>query len=341
MTSKALICGLHGTALLVDERRFLAENRPWGVILFARNVDTVDQLNRLTNDVREALEDKSAPILIDQEGGRVQRIRSPNATDLPPAALYGHVYRSNPLLAVEAATLGARMMGLDLLACGINVNTIPVLDIATEEGHAVIGERAFSSDVEAVSTLGRAVADGLESVGVKPIMKHIPGHGRTLVDSHEELPVIDTDLDTLNRTDFAPFRMWSKRIHFAMTAHCIFTAVDADNPATQSRRTIDTIIRQRIGFHGALVTDDISMNALSGDVAERAEKALAAGCDLILHCNGEISEMRALAEIVPDVKGAARSRTQLAMKENKSVDLPPPEGLKSRFEAVIRQARAA
>jgi len=327
--------------LLVDERRFLTEFRPWGVILFARNIEEADQVRRLTADVRDALGDERAPILIDQEGGRVQRMRAPNAMNMPPAALYGELYSSNPLLAVEAATLGARLIGLDLLACGINVDTIPVLDIAAENGHAVIGERAYSSSAEAVSTLGRAVADGLESVGVKPIMKHIPGHGRTLVDSHEELPVIDASIEELDRVDFLPFRMWAKRIHFAMTAHCVYTAVDADNPATQSRRTIDTIIRQRIGFHGALVTDDISMNALAGDVAERASKALAAGCDLILHCNGEMAEMRALADVVPEIKGAARSRTQLAMKENKIAELPEREGLKARFAAAIAQARAA
>ena len=341
MASRALICGLHGPALLVEERRFLAEKRPWGVILFARNVENAGQTRRLTNEVREALEDPGAPILIDQEGGRVQRIRPPTAFDMPPAAHYGRLYRDQPLLAVEAATLGARLIGLDLRECGINVNTIPVLDVAADDGHDVIGERSFSRDVDAVATLGRAVADGLESVGVKPIMKHLPGHGRARVDSHDELPVIDADLDELGRTDFLPFRMWARRIHFAMTAHCVYTAVDPDQPATQSRRIIDTIIRQRIGFHGALVTDDISMNALSGTVTERAQKALSAGCDLVLHCNGDIDEMRALADMVPEVKGAARSRTQLAMKEHKIAELPGRDGLKARFDAVLNQAQNA
>ncbi len=311
------------------------------MILFARNIENTDQVRRLTDEVREALDDEAAPILIDQEGGRVQRIRPPNTFDMPPAAVYGDLYRANPLLAVEAATLGARLIGLDLKACGINVNTLPVFDVAAQDGHDVIGARAFSDNAEAVSTLGRAVADGLEAVGVKPIMKHIPGHGRACVDSHEDLPVIDASLEDLERVDFLPFRMWSKRIHFAMTAHCVYTAVDAEHPATQSRRIIDTVIRQRIGFHGALVTDDISMGALSGDVGERAANALSAGCDLVLHCNGEMDEMQALVEVVPEIKGAARSRTQLAMKENKIAELPERESLKSRFDAVIRQAHAA
>lgn len=332
---KAFICGLRGPTLLQPEREFLAATKPWGVILFARNVESVKQLQRLTAGVRDALGEAEAPILIDQEGGRVQRIQPPVAEAMPQGRIYGELYRHNPLLGTEAASLGAKLIGLALVECGINVNTLPILDIPVPGSSKVIGNRAYGMDSDTVSTLGRSVVEGLESVGVRPIMKHMPGHGRATADSHEELPVVTTDLEELNQTDFVPFRLLARRIHFGMTAHVVFSAVDAEHPATTSRGVIDKVIRQRIGFHGALVTDDISMGALSGDIPERAKAALSAGCDLVLHCNGDLDEMKALAEIVPDVKGAARSRTQLAMKAHAVAELPERRALAERLGLLL------
>lgn len=336
MTSpKAFICGLRGPTLLPNERDFLADVRPWGVILFARNVENIKQIQRLTAGIREALDDESAPILIDQEGGRVQRISPPIAEEMPPGRVYGDLYFQNPLLGTEAATLGAKLIGLGLIACGVNVNTLPILDIPIPDSSDVIGTRAYGADSDTVATLGRAVAEGLEAVGIRPVMKHMPGHGRAMIDSHDEVPIVNTDLEELDRTDFVPFRLLARRVHFGMTAHIIYSAVDSENPGTVSRAVVDKIIRQRIGFHGTLVTDDISMGALSGTIPERAKAALQAGCDLVLHCNGDLGEMMELAEVVPQVMGAARSRTQLAMKSHAVGELPDRRALTERLNRLL------
>ncbi|MYZ47375.1 beta-N-acetylhexosaminidase [Propylenella binzhouense] len=338
---KAFICGLSGPRLTEDEAAFLSDAAPWGVILFARNIRGPNQVKALCAGVRRALGREAAPILIDQEGGRVQRIGPPHLRAHPPARTYGQVYAANPVLGVEAARLGAKLIGLDLAALGVNVDCMPVLDIPVEGADEVIGDRAYGTDPDTVTTLGGAVADGLLSAGVLPVMKHVPGHGRAAVDSHKSLPLVEASRPELERQDFVPFRIWAKKMPLAMTAHVVYAAIDPINPATLSRRVIAEIVRGRIGFDGALMTDDISMGALSGQVAGRARRAVAAGCDLVLHCNGEMEEMKAVAAAVPELAGDALRRTEAALAQ-----LVKPPGVdravvEARLAAILGRAEAA
>ncbi|MEN8197306.1 MAG: glycoside hydrolase family 3 N-terminal domain-containing protein, partial [Pseudomonadota bacterium] len=268
---RAFVCGLAGPVLSDNERQFLRDQQPWGVILFARNLESTDQIKALTADILAALDRERAPILIDQEGGRVQRIGPPVCRRHPAARVYGDLYRREPILGVEAARLGAKLIGIELADLGITVNCMPVLDVVTEGTAEAIGDRSYGYDADTVLTLGGAVADGLAAAGIVPVMKHLPGHGRAQVDSHKKLPVIETDLETLEATDFKPFRLWARRIPAGMTAHVVLTAVDDKSPATLSDKVIGGIIRGRIGFDGLLMTDDISMGALNGPVGARAE----------------------------------------------------------------------
>lgn len=341
MASRAFICGLAGPELLTDERAFLRDSRPWGVILFKRNTENPEQVRRLCAGVREALERENAPILIDQEGGRVQRIGPPHVRAYPPAAAYGKLYARNPLAGVEAAFLGAKLIALDLHGMGVSVDCMPVLDIAVEGVTEAIGNRTLGTTVDAVATLGGAQLDGILSGGVLPVIKHMPGHGRATVDSHNLLPQVDATMAELEALDFTPFRLLARRAPLGMTAHVKYLDVDDSAPATHSSAVIGNIIRQRIGFDGALMTDDISMNALSGDPRSRAVRALRAGCDLALHCNGDLLEMIDVASGMPELSGEALRRTDAAL----AFQRPPVEvdrkALEARYDFLLGQAVAA
>jgi beta-N-acetylhexosaminidase len=337
---RAFICGLSGTALSEEESAFLRDAAPWGVILFTRNADNPDQIRRLCSSVREALGREDAPILIDQEGGRVQRIGPPHLRAYPAGARYGEMYLFNSLAGVEAAFLGAKLIALDLHALGITVDCIPVLDIPVEGGTPAIGDRALGFTVDAVATLGGAQIDGLMSGGLLPVMKHMPGHGRALVDSHEELPQVDATMAELEAQDLTPFRLLARRAPLGMTGHVVFLDVDDGAPATLSSAVIVNLIRERIGFDGALMTDDICMHALSGTPRERAERAIAAGCDLVLHCNGELGEMREVAEGAPELGGDALRRTDAALALRRAPDEADRAALERRFDALVSQVAA-
>jgi beta-N-acetylhexosaminidase len=340
LAARAFICGLRGTALADEERSFLGDARPWGVILFKRNVDNPEQIRRLCGDVRETL-GRDAPILIDQEGGRVQRIGPPYVRSYPPGAAYGHLYERDPLLGVEAAHLGARLIALDLLDLGIDVDCLPILDVPVEGGTEAIGNRALGRTADTVATLGGAQMDGLLRGGVLPVIKHLPGHGRARVDSHLELPRVDAPMIDLETQDFLPFRLLARRAVLGMTCHLVYSAVDEGTPATLSAPVIGNIIRERIGFDGALMTDDISMKALSGGFRDRTEGALRAGCDLVLHCNGDMGEMTEIAAGAPELRDEALRRTEAALAARRPADPADREALEARFDAILARVAAA
>lgn len=308
--TRAFICGLEGLRATDFERRYLAETKPWAVILFGRNIDTPDQVCRLTNDVREAL-GWHAPILIDQEGGRVQRLKPPHWRRYPAASRFGAIEMAERGAGVEAAQIATWMIADDLLDVGIDVNCAPVLDLRVSGGTEAIGNRAYHGDPKAIAMLGRAVHDAYLQAGVVPVVKHIPGHGRAVVDSHLTLPRITTDRATLDRTDFIPFRALNDA-PLAMTGHLVFEAIDPRVPATLSPAVID-VIRKDIGFDGALMTDDLAMGALTGSMRDRAGSALEAGCDLALHCNGSRSQMEEICQSIPLLEGRAAERCASAL----------------------------
>lgn len=308
---KALVVGLAGTRLADSERRFIRAADPLGFILFGRNVDSPDQLRELIADLRDSVGRASAPVLIDQEGGRVARLRPPHWRTAPPAALFGRLARTNRETARRAVYLNARLIGAELAVLGITVDCAPVLDVPVAGADPVIGDRAFGQDPEPVATLGNAFCDGLISAGVLPVIKHIPGHGRAGVDSHKGLPRVAASRAELSSRDFAPFRALSRRRApepWAMTAHVVYEAYDREAPATLSLAVVGDVIRGEIGFDGILISDDLSMGALAGDFGARAQTALAAGCDLVLHCNGEMEEMEAVAAATDDIGEATAAR---------------------------------
>jgi beta-N-acetylhexosaminidase len=311
MAMRAFISGISGSSLLPSERRFLRDADPWGVILFTRNVDTPLQVKRLTASIREAL-GRDAPVLVDQEGGRIQRLGPPYWPSYPCGATYGAIFDRCPEKGTRAAYLGAYLIAVDLLEVGINVNCIPVADLPIAGASDVIGDRAYGKTAEKVSAIGRSVADGLLHCGVVPVLKHIPGHGRARTDSHEELPIVDADFSTLLATDFAAFRSL-RDLPIGMTAHVVYAAVDSLAPATTSATVIGTVIRDCIGFSGLLVSDDICMAALSGPLEQRSRAAIAAGCDVVLHCSGSLAEMEEVAAAVPLLEGQAMARSEVAL----------------------------
>lgn len=312
MTRLAAIFGCQGPTLTAEEVAFFRDARPWGFILFRRNVETPDQLRALTAALRACVDDPKTPILIDQEGGRVQRLGPPHWPKYPPGRAYGDLATNDPLVRREIARLGARLIAHDLAEVGINADCVPVLDVPAPGSHDIIGDRAYGRSVEEVATLGRAAAEGLIAGGVLPVIKHIPGHGRAMADSHEHLPVVEASRAELEARDFEPFRMLSD-MPMGMSAHVVYTAIDPRRPATTSRRAIGEVIRGAIGFDGLLMTDDLSMKALKGDFATRARSALAAGCDMILHCNGDMAEMRAVVAGCRPLKGRALRRADAAL----------------------------
>jgi beta-N-acetylhexosaminidase len=308
---QAAIYGLEGAELKPDERAFFRDADPAAFILFRRNCETPEQLQRLTDSLRDLSGRADLPILIDQEGGRVARMRPPEWPAFPAGEAFARLYDAAPSSAIEAARSNARAVALMLRSCGINVDAIPVLDVRQEDASDIIGDRALGSEPMQVAALGRAVLDGLASAGVVGIIKHMPGHGRALVDSHKELPVVTADAEELDR-DLEPFERLSSA-PMGMTAHVIYTAWDPDLPASQSPTVIGDIIRGRIGFNGWLMSDDIGMEALAGDFASRAAGVVAAGCDVALHCSGKMDEMVAVAGAVPAMSDEGEARLARAM----------------------------
>jgi beta-N-acetylhexosaminidase len=317
MGRRAFITGIAGTELGAAEREFIAAAQPWGFILFKRNIDNPPQVTALNSELRSIVGDPEAPILIDQEGGRVQRFGPPNWPVYPPGAAFGQLYDIDSAFGLAAARLSARLIADDLARTGVSVDCLPVADVPVAGADAVIGDRAYGTEPAKVAAIARAVADGLEQGGILPVLKHIPGHGRATADTHFALPVVDTPEDELNRTDFAAFRSLAD-LPMAMTAHVVFSAVDAAHPATTSATMIERVIRGLIGFQGLLMSDDVSMNALAGSIAERTRAVFAAGCDVVLHCNGKLDEMSQVAGETPELSGAAmgRARRALAARRN-------------------------
>ncbi len=310
--SKAMILGASGARLTADEQAFFRAERPWGFILFARNIADGDQLRGLVADLRAAVDRNDAPVFIDQEGGRVQRLKPPLAPGYPSAAALGALYRNDREAGLRAAWLMSRLHAFDLLRYGITADCLPVLDVPVEGAHDVIGDRAYGKDPEIVAAMGRAAAEGLLAGGVVPVIKHIPGHGRAHADSHLELPVVDAPVEELRAHDFPPFKALND-IPVAMTAHVVYAALDADRPATTSAKVISGTIRGQLGFDGLLMSDDVSMKALSGDFASRTGAIFAAGCDVVLHCNGLMDEMKAVAGVSPVLAGKAGERARRAL----------------------------
>jgi beta-N-acetylhexosaminidase len=307
----ALITGLHGPALTPDEVAFLREVRPAGIILFGRNLQSHEQIRALVDDAQMAVWAEHLLVLIDQEGGRVQRLRPPLGRALPPAAKYGEAYERSPQEAVAAAFAVSRLMAEDLRALGINTNCLPVLDLPVAGSHNIIGDRAYGTTTAQVVALADAVAKGHLAGGVLPVMKHIPGHGRATKDSHEALPVVTESHAQLSATDFAPFKAL-KSLPAAMTAHVVFRDIDPDAPASTSTKVTREIIRGEIGFDGLLMSDDLTMKALRGTIRERAEQVVAAGSDLVLHCTGDLGEMQEAAGGSHTLSGRSLERFEAA-----------------------------
>jgi beta-N-acetylhexosaminidase len=316
---KAFIAGCSGASLSDDERAFFAQARPCGLILFARNCETPEQLRALIAAFKDAVESDEALVLVDQEGGRVQRLKPPQWRQMPPARAYGQLYAENPEAGMAAAWAGARLIAGELRHAGINVNCAPVLDVPQPGAHDIIGDRAYGSDPEVASALGRAVVEGYLAGGVLPVIKHVPGHGRAKVDSHLSLPRIDATQAELAAVDFRPFQALCDA-PLAMTAHVLLPCFDDRRPASVSPVIMGEVIRDRIGLKGLVMSDDIGMQALGGPMAERAQAVIAAGCDVALHCSGDLAEMLPLAEQVPPLAGQsaerfAKARAQLREPE--------------------------
>jgi len=312
MALKAFIVGTSGPDLSQQERAFLREARPCGLILFTRNCVTPQQIRRLVGDFREAVDHPDILVLIDQEGGRVQRLRQPHWRALPPARAFGRLYERDQPRAVEAARLVARLAAQDLTGVSVNVNCAPVLDLPAPGAHGVIGDRAFHSDPDCVAALGRAVAEGYMEGGVLPVIKHIPGHGRAMADSHLSLPRIEADEEDLVGSDFKPFATLAD-MPMAMAAHVLIPALDPERPASVSAVIMQQVIRGAIGFEGLVMCDDLNMGALEGGVADRAESVIGAGVDVVLHCDGMLEEMRAIADVVPELAGKPKQRFEAAV----------------------------
>ena len=336
MTARAFITGLAGLTISANERAFLREAAPWGLIVFKRNISTPEQLIDLTSAFRDVV-GWEAPVLVDQEGGRVQRLGPPHWPAYPPGARYGELYDRDPASGLAAAKLAGHLIAADLRAVGIDVDCLPIADVPVSGGDPVIGDRAYGTEPGKVASIAAAVAQGLMAGGVLPVLKHLPGHGRATADSHHKLPVVDTDRGTLEATDFAAFRPLAG-LPLGMTAHVVFSAIDAIAPATTSATMVREVIRGSIGFQGLLMSDDVSMGALSGSIAERSRAALAAGCDVVLHCNGQYDEMQAVAAAVPELAGAALARAEAALAMRRKPEPLDVAQARAAFAAMIAGA---
>ncbi len=313
----ALIVGLSGEQLTVPERRFLADARPAGLILFTRNCISPNQIRALVAEALNAIGSGDTLVLIDQEGGRVRRLRPPQWRELPSAAQFAAIRATDLELACRYARLGAEITASDLRALGVNTNCAPVLDLRIPGAHDIIGDRAYGATPTEVAKFGRAVGEGYIAGGVVPVIKHIPGHGRALADSHFELPVVGMPRAELEATDFAPFRMLAD-MPAAMTAHVVYTAIDAELPASISAKVTAEVIRGHIGFDGLLMSDDLGMKALAGSMRDLAEAVVRAGSDVALHCSGDLAEMEAAASGVPALAGPALVRFETAIAVTRS-----------------------
>lgn len=340
MSTRAFITGVSGTELTAAEREFIRDQRPWGFILFKRNIDTPAQVAALVTELRAVAGAGDAPVLIDQEGGRVQRLGPPHWPVYPPGAIFSNLYDTDSALGLTAARLSARLIAADLADLGITVDCLPLADVPVPGADAVIGNRAYGTEPGKVAAIARAVTEGLEQGGVLPVLKHIPGHGRATADTHFKLPTVDMPRDELERTDFAAFRPLAD-LPMAMTAHVVFSAVDPAHPATTSATMIAQVIRGVIGFQGLLMSDDVSMNALSGNIAERTRAIFAAGCDVALHCNGNIEEMREVADQTPELSGKALKRANAALAARKTPQLFDRVAARAELDALIARANTA
>jgi beta-N-acetylhexosaminidase len=340
MAPRAFITGLSGPAITADERAFLRAASPWGLILFKRNIQSASQVIALIDEFRNLVAGGDAPVLIDQEGGRVQRLGPPQWPAYPAGAAYGRLYDRDQALGLAAARLGARLIAADLAALGITVDCLPIADVPVAGADAVIGDRAYGDTPAKVAAIAESIAQGLADGGVLPVLKHLPGHGRATADSHLRLPVVTADRATLESTDFAAFRPLAG-MPLGMTAHVVFTALDPELPATTSPTIIAQVIRGFIGFDGLLMSDDISMGALSGTLADRARAALAAGCDMTLHCNGDLREMDAVAGAVPELAGAAARRAAAALAARRPAAPPDLTAARADFARMMSGATSA
>ena len=331
------IYGCAGLTLSDAERDFFRETRPWGFILFGRNIEDPDQVRALTAALRATLDDGPVPILIDQEGGRVARLKPPHWQERSPAARFGALYAENAEAALEATYLNARLIAHDLASLGINVDCLPVLDVPVPGSHDIIGDRAFAADPRTVIELGRAQIEGLMEGGVLPVMKHIPGHGRAGTDSHLALPRVTEDAETLSASDFVTFRSLDQ-CPIAMTAHVVYDSIDPQRPATTSPKVIRDVIRGEIGFDGLLMSDDLSMKALDGPMAARAKAALFAGCDIVLHCNGDKDEMIEVAKEAKELDGISLKRAEQALAHLSVPDAFDPIAANARLAQLLGAA---
>ena len=340
MSTRAFITGVSGPELNAAEREFIRAERPWGFILFRRNVETPAQVARLIGELRREAGEPDAPVLIDQEGGRVQRLRPPHWQDYPAGAVFGALYDIDPLAGLSAARLSARLIAADLADLGITVDCLPLADVPIPGADDVIGDRAYGNEPKKVAAIARAVTEGLQQGGVLPVLKHIPGHGRATADSHLALPTVDTSRAELERTDFAAFQPLAD-LPMAMTAHVVFSALDPAHPATTSATIIEQVIRGRIGFQGLLMSDDVSMNALSGSLAERTRASIAAGCDMVLHCAGELGEMRQVASEAPELTGKSLERAKRALASRKAPQPFDRGNAQAELDALVARAGTA
>ncbi|WP_315711704.1 MULTISPECIES: beta-N-acetylhexosaminidase [unclassified Bradyrhizobium] len=340
MTMRAFITGISGPDLTDAERAFIGESRPWGFILFKRNVQSPAQVTALVEELRACVGRADAPVLIDQEGGRVQRLGPPHWPAYPAGVVFDRLYDLDSAAGRRAAWLSARLIAADLVALGITVDCLPLADVPVAGADAVIGDRAYGTTPEKVAAIARAVTEGLEQGGVLPVLKHIPGHGRATADTHFRLPTVDAPEAELDATDFAAFRLLAD-LPMAMTAHVVFSAIDAAHPATTSATMIERVIRKRIGFQGLLMSDDVSMNALAGSIAERTRAIVAAGCDMVLHCNGKLDEMQAVAAETPELEGQALIRADRALAARKAPTGFDRDAARGELDALINRLGSA
>ena len=340
---RAAIFGCAGPVLSADEAAFLRDADPYGFILFKRNVGTPDQVRSLVAGLRDTV-GRDAPVLIDQEGGRVQRLGPPHWRRYPAAQAFVRLDAVDPGLAEEALRLSAGLMAADLTALGIDVDCVPLADVRHPGSHDVIGDRAFGEDPATVARLARVQVEAMAAAGVTGVLKHLPGHGRSMVDSHAELPRVEADRATLEAVDFPPFAALAGLVPYGMTGHLLFTAIDAERPSTLSPVVIGDVIRAGIGFDGLLMTDDLSMSALGGPLGGRAGKEVAAGCDLALHCNGRMAEMIEVAGAAGPLTGQALARAERAdavRRRNAAGATPPPGDAVARLDALLARVGTA
>lgn len=334
MGIKAFITGVEGTSLSNDERYFIDHEHPWGMILFARNIEDPRQVHRLVDEFRDAVGRGDAPVLIDQEGGRVQRLRPPHWQEYATGQMLGKLWQNDKKLGEEIIYAHSRLIAHDLYALGINVDCLPCVDVPVSGGHDVIGNRAYSTHANEVAEIGRIACEGLMAGGVLPVIKHIPGHGRAGADSHKELPEVHASHEELAASDFVPFKALND-MPMAMTAHVRYSALDQNLPATTSPHVISNIIRDEIGFNGLLMSDDLSMEALEGDFAHRTDACFTGGCDLVLHCNGVLREMDEISAVCPVLEDEALARaeaTTALFVEPNEIDV---DALRARYREIL------